>query len=76
MKPMSLSTQPGAKIRYLGWTTVTDYFIKQEQEAAAAGLILGATYTLKHLDVGNSYSLLELVEFPNRYFNPLMFYNV
>lgn len=73
---MDLETQSGEKVRYIGWGRKGDWFLKEEKQAIAAGLIFGNTYTVKELDVGSSFSLVTLDEIPNQYFNPLMFQNV
>ena len=65
------STPPGCKIIFVragGW--------EAERTAAAKLLTVGASYTVKSIEVHSWTSYVTLVEFPNQSFNTVMFANL
>ena len=65
----NLSAPPGTKFTFLGENGYDDdvpHAIKQR-------LVVGQQYTLAWIDVYDSYSLMEFVEFPAKRFNSVMF---
>ena len=67
--PMGLGTPPGKKVRYCcpfnGW----DW----DQKSARKHLVLGAYYTVAHVEVGDCQSEVWLEEFPGQSFNTVLF---
>lgn len=69
---MSVRTQPGMKVVFAAPNNGYDIEVKQ---SAAAGLKLGAVYTVKDISVGRSSTSIKLDEFPGS-FNSVQFCNL
>lgn len=66
---MSLDAKRGDKVRYC----FTTYGLEVDQKKAAGFLKPGYIYTVDHVDVHDSWSLVRLQEFPNVWFNTVLF---
>lgn len=53
-----------------------DYGSSFDQEVAAKYLTVGANYTVKSVNIGQSRSMIELKEFPGKIFNTVQFERV